>query len=189
MPKAISTAVTVAFVILLVSSSSSTFAQSARTNPTISVGADKSATGSEDNQSANNPMADEMRVKREIRYAEREYKQNLDRAQEASNLGKGLALSFKQKQTLDRDDLKKLERLEKLANKIREEAGGSDDEEPVEKRPRDLAQAIDCIAKVSASLNERVQQTPRRVVSAATIDKANVLLELIRIARGFFRKG
>ena len=134
-------------------------------------------------------MADEMRVKREIRYAEREYKQNLDRAQEASNLGKDLALSYKRKQTLDRDDLKKLERLEKLANKIREEAGGEDDEEPVEKRPGDLAEAIDCIAKVSASLNERVQQTPRRVISTVAINKANVLLELIRITRGFFRKG
>lgn len=134
-------------------------------------------------------MAEEMRVKREIRYAEREHKQNLDRAQEASKLGKDLASSFKQKQTLDRDDLKKLERLEKLANKIREEAGGEDDEEPVQKKPGDLAEAIDCIAQVSASLNEKVQQTPRQVVSAVTIDKANVLLELIRIARGFFRKG
>lgn len=189
MLKAIWTAVTVAFVIVLVTSSSSTFAQASRPTPTISISADKSVPGSEDNQSANNPMADEMRVKREIRYAEREHKQNLDRAQEASNLGKDLSLSYKRKQTLDRDDLKKLERLEKLANKIRDEAGGSDDEEPVEKRPNDLAEAIDCIAKVSASLNERIQQTPRRVISTATINKANVLLELIRITRGFFRKG
>lgn len=179
----------VAFIIVIVASSSSTFAQSSRTNTTISIGADKSATGSEDTQSTNNPMAEEMRVKREIRYAEREHRQNLDRAQEASNLGKDLALSFKRKQTLDRDDLKKLERLEKLANKIRDEAGGSDDEQEVEKKPGDLAEAIDCIAKVSASLNDKVQQTPRRVISAATIDKANVLLELIRFARGFFRKG
>jgi hypothetical protein len=133
-------------------------------------------------------MAEEMRVKREIRYAEREHQQNLDRAQELSELGKDLAVSFKKKQSLDRDDLKKLERLEKLANKIRNEAGGSEDEQPVEKKPDNLAETIDCIAKISASLNENVQQTPRRVVSTATINKANVLLELIRIARGFFRK-
>jgi len=132
-------------------------------------------------------MADEMRIKREIRYAEREHQQNLDRAQELSDLGKDLAASFKKKQSLDRDDLKKLDRLEKLANKIRNEAGGSDDDDPVDKKPNDLAQTIDCIEKVSASLNEKVQQTPRRVVSAATIDKANALLELIRIARGFVR--
>lgn len=152
----------------------------------MSVGADKSSI--DDEGQSVNPMAEEMRVKREIRYAEREHQQNLDRAQELSGLGKDLALSFKKKQSLDRDDLKKLERLEKLANKIRNEAGGSDDEKPVEKKPNDLAETIDCIAKVSASLNEKVQQTPRRVVSTATINKANVLLELIRIARGFFRK-
>lgn len=184
--RAIPTAATLAFLVVLVASSSSVFAQARTPNPTISVTPDKSS-GHDEDQSAN-PMAEEMRVKREIKYAEREHQQNLDRAQELSVLGKDLAVSFKKKQSLDRDDLKKLERLEKLANKIRTEAGGSDDQQPVEKKPNDLAEAIDCIAKVSASLNEKVQQTPRRVVSAATINKANVLLELIRITRGFFRK-
>jgi hypothetical protein len=184
--KAFSTAVKLVFLLALVASCSSALAQTRNPNPNMSVGADKSSSN-EEGQSAN-PMADEMRVKREIRYAEREHKQNLDRAQELSELGKDLSLSFRKKQSLDRDDLKKLERLEKLANKIRNEAGGEDDAQPVEKKPNDLAEAIDCIAKVSASLNEKVQQTPRRVVSASTINKANVLLELIRIARGFFRK-
>jgi hypothetical protein len=133
-------------------------------------------------------MADEMRVKREIKFAEKEHRQNLDRAKQASDLGQELAASFRGKKSLDRDDFKKLERLEKLANKIRNEAGGTDDERSVEKKPKDLAEAIQCIVAVSASLNDKVQQTPRRVVSAATIDKANVLLELIRIVRNFTRK-
>lgn len=184
--RAISTAIKLAFLLALVASCSSVLAQPRTPNPNMSVSADKSSSNDE-GQSAN-PMAEEMRVKREIRYAEREHKQNLDRAQELSDLGKDLAVSFRRKQSLDRDDLKKLERLEKLTNKIRNEAGGSDDEKPVEKKPNSLAEAIDCIAKVSASLNEKVQQTPRRVVSAATINKANVLLELIRITRGFFGK-
>ena len=185
MLRAISTAAKLAFLVMLAASCQSVLAQSRTPNPTISVGADKGSPN-EDGQSPN-PMADEMRIKREIRYAEREHQQNLDRAQELSDLGKDLAASFKKKQSLDRDDLKKLDRLEKLANKIRNEAGGSDDDDPVDKKPNDLAQTIDCIEKVSASLNEKVQQTPRRVVSAATIDKANALLELIRIARGFVR--
>jgi hypothetical protein len=184
--RAISTAVSLAFLLALVASCSSVLAQTRTPNPNMSVSADKSSPNDE-GQSAN-PMAEEMRVKREIRYAEREHKQNLDRAQELSDLGKDIAFSFKKKQSLDRDDLKKLERLEKLTNKIRNEAGGSDDEQPVEKKPNSLAEAIDCIAKVSASLNQKVQQTPRRVVSAATINRANVLLELIRITRGFFGK-
>jgi hypothetical protein len=44
------------------------------------------------------------------------------------------------------------------------------------------------VAKVSNSLNEKVQETPRQVVSTSIINKANVLLELIRIVRTFNRK-
>ncbi len=177
-----------ALIVVLAGTHSSVPAQTSRTTGSnVSITAEKGADSAENLQSPN-PMAEEMRAKREIRYAEKEHRQNLNRAQEASDLAQALASSFKQKQSLDRDDLKKLERLEKLASKIRDEAGGSEDEGSVEKRPNDLREAIECIAKVSSSLNEKVQQTPRRVVSADTIGKANVLLELIRIARSFFRK-
>ncbi len=133
-------------------------------------------------------MAEEMRIKREIRFAEKEHKQNLERAREASDLGQELFASFQKNNSLDREDIKKLEKLEKLAKRIRSEAGGSEDDVNIEKRPGDLVQAMNCVAKVSASLNEKVQETPRQVVSATIIDKANVLLELIRIVRSFSRK-
>jgi len=130
-------------------------------------------------------MAEEMRIKREIRSAEKDHKQNLQRAREASDLGQELAASIKRNNSLDREDIKKLDRLEKLAKRIRSEAGGSEDEVTIEKNPGDLKEAMDCVARVSASLNEKVQETPRQVVSATIIDKANVLLELIRIVRSF----
>lgn len=133
-------------------------------------------------------MAEEMRIKREIRFAEKEHEQNLERAREVSDLGQELSASFKKNSSLDREDIKKLEKLEKLAKRIRSEAGGSEDEVKIEKRPGDLVEAMNCVAKVSASLNEKVQETPRQVVSATIIDKANVLLELIRIVRSFSRK-
>ena len=133
-------------------------------------------------------MAEEMRIKREIRSAEKDHKENLERAREASDLGQELVASFKKNNSLDREDIKKLEKLEKLARRIRSEAGGSEDEVQIEKKPGDLVEAMNCVAKVSASLNEKVQETPRQVVSATIIDKANVLLELIRIVRTFSRK-
>lgn len=133
-------------------------------------------------------MAEEMRIKREIRFAEKEHEQNLERAREVSDLGQELFASFKKNNSLDREDIKKLEKLEKLAKRIRSEAGGSEDDVNIEKRPGDLVDAMNCVAKVSASLNDKVQETPRQVVSATIIDKANVLLELIRIVRSFSRK-
>lgn len=155
--------------------------------PPRSIGADQSSPDSPDNQRGNS-MAAEMRIKREIRSAEKDHKQNLERASEVSDLGQDLAASFKKNNSLDREDIKKLERLEKLAKRIRSEAGGSEDEVTIEKRPGDLLEAVNCVARVSASLNEKVQETPRQVISASIIDKANVLLELIRIVRSFSQK-
>lgn len=127
----------------------------------------------------------EMRAKREIKYAEKEHQQNLTRAREASELGNALAAAFKETRALGSAELKKLEKLEKITKKIRSEAGASDDDFELEKKPNDLAEAVDCVAKVSNSLSEKVLKTPRRVVSASIIEESNVLLELIRILRTY----
>jgi hypothetical protein len=156
-------------------------------DPLSSISADRSSPDSSDSQRGNS-MAEEMRIKREIKSAEKDHKQNLERAKEVSDLGQELVASFTKNNSLDREDFKKLEKLEKLAKRIRSEAGGSEDEVSIERKPSDLVEAMNCVAKVSASLNEKVQETPRQVVSATIIDKANVLLELIRIVRSFSRK-
>lgn len=168
---------------------SSAAAQStkATTNPIGSISADKGSPSADDDQTGNS-MAEEMRAKREIKFAEKEHQQNLERATEASDLGQHLAASFKKKNSLDREDIKKLEKLEKLAKRIRSEAGGSDDDVTIEKKPKDLAEAMNCLAEVAASLNHKVQETPRRVISTEIIDQANVLLELVRIVRSISGK-
>ena len=129
---------------------------------------------------------EEIRAKRELKMAEKEHQQNLDRAKEIAEIGKQLK-DFKDNSTLDRDCVKKIERLEKLTKKVRSEAGGDDDEITITPRPTDLPSAIKQISEASETLSKDVQNTPRRVVSASVINNANVLLELIRLARGFVR--
>ena len=129
---------------------------------------------------------EEIRAKRELKLAEKEHKENLDRAREIGQIGKELRESFKSNSNLDRDCLKKIERLEKLTKKIRSEAGGEDEELTIT-RPPDLASAMKRIAEASETLSKDVQNTPRRVVSASVIGNANVLLELIKIARTIAR--
>ena len=129
---------------------------------------------------------EEIRAKRELKMAEREHQENLDRAREIGEIGKELRESFKAKSTLDRECFKKIERLEKLTKKVRSEAGGEDEELNIN-RPTDLASAITQIAEASETLSKDVQNTPRRVVSASVIGNANVLLELIKIARTIAR--
>ena len=130
------------------------------------------------------PIAEEMRVKREISFAQKQHKQNVDRAQELSCLGTEIGTTFKQKNQLDRGDLKKLDRLEKLTKSIRSAAGGSDDKTEIKDMPGDLPAVISKMAEVADALKEDVEKTPRHVISTTVIDQANVLLELIRLVRG-----
>jgi hypothetical protein len=126
---------------------------------------------------------EEMRAKRVIREAEKEHRQNIERAQEISELAKDLQQAFRTSNTLDREGQKRLERLEKLTKKIRGEAGGESGEVQIPNRPTDKATALTQIADAAESLSKGVQNTPRQVISAAVIDGANVLLELIAIFR------
>lgn len=130
------------------------------------------------------PLSEELRIKRQITLAQKEHKENLGRAQQLSALGAEIGTTFKQKNHLDRVDLKKLDKLEKLTKSIRSAAGGSDDECKMEEIPTDLPGIISKMTEKTAALKEEVEKTPRRVVSAAVIDQANVLLELIRRVRG-----
>ena len=129
---------------------------------------------------------EEIRAKRELKIAEKEHQENLNRAREIGEIGKQFK-EFKDSSTFDRECFKKIERLEKLTKKVRSEAGGDDDEITITPRPTDLPSAMKQIAEASETLSKDVQNTPRRVVSASVIGNANVLLELIRMARDFAR--
>jgi len=128
---------------------------------------------------------EELRAKRAIKLAEKEHEDNLNRAREISQLGQALKNGLKDRPAIDRDDTKKIDRLEKLTKKIRGEAGGEDDDVQIANAPGDIPAAVTQIADAADQLSKDVQKTPRQVVSAAVIDRANVLLQLVKILRGF----
>ena len=134
------------------------------------------------------PIEEEIRIKRSIKLAQKQHQENINRAQELSCLGAEIGAAFKQKNHLDREDFKKIDKLEKLAKSIRSASGGSDDASEAERPPADLNVAVSEMAKLTSSLKEEVEKTPRRVISAAVIDHANVLLELIRRIRDLSAK-
>jgi len=129
---------------------------------------------------------EEMRAKRLIKLAEKEHEDNLKRAREISQISQDLR-TVVTNSSGGRPDVKKVDRLEKLTKKIRGEAGGEDDDVQIIDTPADLSAAVCQIADTADSLSKEVQKTPRQVVSAAVIDRANVLLQLVKILRGFIR--
>jgi hypothetical protein len=136
-------------------------------------------------QNAFGSPAEEVRQRAMIRHEENSHKEMIGRAAEAAQLGAELRTTFERNKTLGRDDLKKLERLEKLARKIRGNAGGSNDDEELINPPAQLPEALDRLETISGDLNKSVQKTSRLVVSAAVIERSNELIELIRHIRTF----
>jgi hypothetical protein len=179
----------IAFVVMI--NLSVSIAQTSTTKPIApkpsDMGADKGS-NSTDEQRPLTTFEEEIRAKRLIKLAEKEHEENLKRAREISQLGKDLKLVLANRSSLDREDNKKLDRLEKLTKKIRGEAGGDDQDVRIANAPADIASTATQIADAAEQLSKDVQKTPRQVVSAAVIDRANVLLQLVKTLRGFTRR-
>ena len=128
---------------------------------------------------------EEMLHRAEIRREEAMHKEMVERADEAVQIGDELLASFKKNNSLTRDDVKRLEKLEKLARKIRGGAGGSDDEEQLSDPPGQIEPAVTRLAKLTGDLKESVAKTSRLVISGNVIRRSNEMIELIRLIRTF----
>lgn len=161
---------------------------SAQTRPGQSpiAGADRSSSGSESSINLGTPEA-EMLARREIKSAEKDRQENLQRAREAAQLGSEIHQAFTKNQTLSRTETKKLERLEKLTRKIRQEAGGTDSEVTIENPPKEVETALSKLAELSEQMRKGVEETPRQVISASVIERTNEVLEIIRYIRSLSR--
>src|SRR3954471_6016226 len=138
-------------------------------NPNDSIGADKGARSRREKDLLGDPQQ-EMLVRREIETAEKDHRENVDRAREAAQLSTELRDSFLTNKALGKTEIKKLERLEKIARKIRSEAGGSESAETLEDPPDELVSALLRLAETSDKLKKGVENTPRQVISASVIE-------------------
>jgi DNA repair ATPase RecN len=125
----------------------------------------------------------EMRARLTLKAEKKQYDENVARAREASQLATQLVEAYEAKKVFNSDDGKKLERLEKLTKRIRNEAGGSESDPDVKDIPTDIEAAVKQVAEVADELRKLVEKTPRHVISASVIDQANKLLGLIEHVR------
>src|ERR1043166_444953 len=123
---------------------------------------------------------EEILLRARIKHEEDSHKEIVERAGEMAQMGGEILDSFNKTQSLSSEDLKKLDRMEKLARKIRSNAGASDDIEESGDSPGQLSAAVKRLAEVSDTLNKNVQKTSRLVISAAVIKNSNELIGLIR---------
>jgi hypothetical protein len=126
---------------------------------------------------------DEMRAKLRIKAEEKEFKENLERAEEAEKISNELVKSFETNNSFSDSDKKKLERLEKLVKRLRNASGGDDDDVTVTPFENNTIAILKKIAEETDKLNEEFKKTSRNVISAPVIETANSILDLIRVIR------
>jgi hypothetical protein len=128
-------------------------------------------------------MLREMALKRE----QNDYREHLSRAKETAELAVELQEAFAHRKTLQEADLKKLSRMEKLSRQIRNSAGGEENKDELKEAPPQVEAALERLVKLSAELQKKVESTPRQVVSAAVIKRANEVVELVKHIRTLYR--
>jgi hypothetical protein len=126
---------------------------------------------------------EEMRRILILKEEKKAYEANVARAKEAQQLAADLKSSYESKDTFTTEDQKKLERLEKLTRRIRNEAGGTDSDDDQKDLPSTLKSAVSSLADMAEGLFKEVKKTPRKVISANIIGQANKLIEVIRFVR------
>jgi flagellar biosynthesis/type III secretory pathway protein FliH len=148
---------------------------------------DPSKDTSKDDPRFGSPEA-EMRSKLEIKEEKKKYDEHVARAKEVSQLATQISESYETHKALSSDDGKRLERLEKLTKRIRNDAGGENDaHEDTDEVPSGMEARIKKVSSMAEELQKLVENTPRNVISAAVIDQANKLLCIIQHVRGSSR--
>ncbi|HWT03465.1 MAG TPA: hypothetical protein VN256_24660 [Pyrinomonadaceae bacterium] len=158
-------------------------------NPSDTMGADKGSESRRRNRSKVmiGMPEEEMMARQDIEAAEKDYRENIDRAREAAQLSTEIRDAYLHNKAFGRTEQKKLERLEKLTRKIRSEAGGSGGDVTIENVPSQIEPALSRIAELTDKVRKVVEKTPRQVISASVIEQSNELLEIIRYVRGLAR--
>jgi len=136
---------------------------------------------------AGDPLLENL-MKMRIRAEEKEHAEFVERGAEVARLTGEISQSFSLTGGSFRD-VEKLNQLEKIVKKIRKNMGGSDDDkkdensETPESNPATIAEAVTKLAEIGTNLSESVKTSSRYTISAASIDNANELLELIYFIR------
>ena len=126
----------------------------------------------------------DARVRLALKAEKKAYEEHVARAKEASDLAGEVKRNYDLAKVFNAADQKKLERLEKLTRRIRNEVGGSQTNADPKDLPKTFDEGVSQRAEMAKELYEAVQKTPRRVVSASLIDQANKLIALIQYLRG-----
>jgi len=124
--------------------------------------------------------------KMELERQKKDYLEMIENGEEAVKLSEEVEFSFDKNNKLSAGDFNKLERIEKLLKKIRNELGGDDDKGEEKKPEQDslsVKNAISSLKETAANLFGELKKTSRFSISVVAIQSSNSLLNIVRFLR------
>ena len=131
----------------------------------------------------------EMQKKLQIAEEKKDYDEMLDRAEQASKISQELEQSLGERPVLTRTDLDKLETLEKLVKKVRNELGADKDDsvDPEDAdddpSPKSASDAVKALQTLTSKMVDELKKTTRFGVSVAAIQSSNAVLKVVRFLK------
>lgn len=131
----------------------------------------------------------EMLFKMQVEQEKKDFREMLDRGEEAVRLTEQVEKSYEAHGALTDDDKRKIDSVGKLVKKIRGELGGSDDDgddndsSASEKRPTDVLSGVKYLRESTSKLLSELKKTSRFSISAMAIQSSNAVLKATRFLR------
>lgn len=126
----------------------------------------------------------ESLAKQRIEREKKDFADLLSRGEEAAKLSDDLEKSFSQNNQLSTEDRKKIDRLEKIVKKIRNEIGADDDEAvEADDKPLSVLNALKALQNNTAKLVGELKKSTRYSISVVAIESSNLLLKVVRFLR------
>jgi hypothetical protein len=125
-------------------------------------------------------------VKWRIKKENEDYQELIKRGEEALQIADELKASFDKNQKLSNDELKKLDKLEKLVKKIQDNLGGEDDDEKPsddDKKLNSLATAINFLQENTANLLAELKKNTKMSISVIAVESSNYLMKILKFIR------
>lgn len=127
----------------------------------------------------------ESLAKQRIEREKKDFAELLSRGEEAVKLSDELEKSFSQNNQLSTADRKKIDRLEKIVKKIRNEIGADNDDEAIEadNKPLSVHTALKTLQNNTVKLVDELKKTTRYSVSVIALESSSLLLKVVRFLR------
>ena len=140
-----------------------------------------------------NTSFSELLTKQQLSRRKKEYDEMLQRGEKAAKLSEELETSITNRESLSNEDIQKLQELEKLVLKIRDDLGGDDDAKESDPSKsassaendarKDVPSAVKFIRDSTLKLFDELKRSTRFSISVIAVQTSNSVIRFARLLR------